>query len=115
MNARDWLRDRLLWGHDDDICAHELKDIWPSEDEAIWYLTAREQGDESWTEYDAAYIRVRGITKHFTCLGCGEERTIQTSERVGGDDALMLKSEAPAGFHEEHGPMSGAFFNGFPD
>lgn len=109
--------DWLGLGDTEEVCAHQEIADWPDEEEEIWYLREKELGADYWSETDAAYIRLREVEKNFVCLGCGEERTIEKAERVGGDEGILLKKEMDDSEREyirgeAHG---GGFYNGFPE
>ena len=111
------LFDSVLSRDTTQMCVHEKDDIWPSEDAGIWYLRNKTENEEThWSERDVAYILQRGVTKEFICTGCGEERTIETSTIVGGEEGIKLKTEMSEDELNEfkNTVHVGAFTNGFP-
>ncbi len=60
---------------------------------------------------------MREVSREYVCLGCGEEHTIHTAERVGGPDGIKLKTEMSEDELEKfrREVRSGGFYNGFPD
>ena len=103
---------RRIFGEREELCKHERNDIWPSEDAAIWHLREKNYGHTYFSENDAGYVELEAVKKHFKCLGCGEEKTIETGEKTGRvkwkDE---LSREELSDMRED--VMVGGFFNGF--
>lgn len=115
----DWLRSGLKSDGSEPECKHvdHMGDVGgiPDDDSYIWYSTKETKPDEAyWCETDVAYIRLKPTAIHYICLGCGEEKTIKSSEKIGGRDGIKLKEnmsdEELSEFREN--VSCGSFYNG---
>jgi uncharacterized CHY-type Zn-finger protein len=99
----------------DDRCIHEKRDLGTNHD--IWYLLKKERGDRYWCEKDAVYIRLRSTKEVYICQGCGERKTIQSAEKVGGRGNIKVKEEMPEWELRKfrNKVHCGGFYDGFPD
>jgi len=102
---------------DDEQCRHENEFRWPDEDDSVWYKLSEERSRrEYWCENDAVYVKLETVDVHWICTGCGEEKTIQHAERIGGEENIKRKSEMPDSELEQFRDdvHCGSFLNGRP-
>lgn len=112
-------RLKSLFTNDDreEPCKHERENIFPDEDNALWYLLDKRTGREYWCERDAVYVKLRTTERDLICTGCGEERLIESAELIGGEEGLKRKAEMPEEELQEFRKTvhCGSYANGFPD